>query len=337
MDFSYDDEQQALRDAVRGLVGKTYADHEHRRTMTAKEAPASTSSCGRGWPRWGCSGCPSPRPTVASAPARSRSASSARSWARVAAPEPYLGAVVVAGGLVAACGTAEQRQQVVAPLAGGERLPAFAHAEPGGRWTAEATASRPRGTARRWTLTGTKEPVPHGGTRRRPGRQRGTARRRHRGCSSSTRPRRRSPATPSTTAPAPPASTSTARPATPLGEPGRDLTAQHRDGARPRPRDGGQPGARRDAVGAAGDDRLPQEPQAVRRHPQHLPGPDVPGRRHVRLPRADPERRRLGDHGRRDRRRRRARRRGLPGRAADQPRRPATSARRRSSSTAASR
>ena len=37
MDFSYDDEQVALRDAVRGLVGKTYADHDHRRSVTADD------------------------------------------------------------------------------------------------------------------------------------------------------------------------------------------------------------------------------------------------------------------------------------------------------------
>ena len=70
--------------------------------------------------------------------------------------------MVVAGGLVAACGTAEQRQQVVAPLAGGEGLPAFAHAEPGGRWTAEARAVTATPDGDGWTLTGTKEPVPHG-------------------------------------------------------------------------------------------------------------------------------------------------------------------------------
>ena len=31
MDFTYDEEQQALREAVRGLVGKAYSDFENRR------------------------------------------------------------------------------------------------------------------------------------------------------------------------------------------------------------------------------------------------------------------------------------------------------------------
>ncbi|MDQ4052605.1 MAG: acyl-CoA dehydrogenase family protein, partial [Actinomycetota bacterium] len=37
MDFTYDDEQEALRDAVRGLVGKAYADYENRRRVVAEE------------------------------------------------------------------------------------------------------------------------------------------------------------------------------------------------------------------------------------------------------------------------------------------------------------
>ncbi len=47
----------------------------------SRTTPASTRSSGPRWPRWGCSACRSPRRTAASAPARSRSASSARSSA----------------------------------------------------------------------------------------------------------------------------------------------------------------------------------------------------------------------------------------------------------------
>ena len=37
MDFTYDDEQQALRDAVRGLLATAYADHEARRRTVADD------------------------------------------------------------------------------------------------------------------------------------------------------------------------------------------------------------------------------------------------------------------------------------------------------------
>ena len=37
MDFTYDDEQDALREAVRGLVGKAYSDYEKRRQTVASD------------------------------------------------------------------------------------------------------------------------------------------------------------------------------------------------------------------------------------------------------------------------------------------------------------
>ena len=46
------------------------------------------------------------------------------------APEPFLTSVVLAGGLVAAVGTDEQRAEVLGALAAGESVLAFAHAEP---------------------------------------------------------------------------------------------------------------------------------------------------------------------------------------------------------------
>ncbi len=37
MDFTYDEEQEALRDAVRGLLSKAYADYENRRRAVAED------------------------------------------------------------------------------------------------------------------------------------------------------------------------------------------------------------------------------------------------------------------------------------------------------------
>ena len=55
---------------------------------------------------------------------------------RVLAPEPFVEAVVLAGGLVAAVGTDEQSGEFLGGIAEGTTLPAFAHAEPGTRWSA---------------------------------------------------------------------------------------------------------------------------------------------------------------------------------------------------------
>ncbi len=161
MDFSYDDEQKALRDAVRGLVGKTYADHEHRRSVTAED-PGFDEQLWARMAEMGLLGLPFAEDDGGVGAGPVEIGIVCQELGAVAAPEPYLGAVVVAGGLVAACGTAEQRQQVVAPLAGGEGLPAFAHAEPGGRWTAEARSVTATRDGESWSLTGTKEPVLHG-------------------------------------------------------------------------------------------------------------------------------------------------------------------------------
>ena len=161
MDFSYDDEQKALRDAVRGLVGKAYADHEHRRTVTAED-PGFDEQLWARMAEMGLLGLPFAEDDGGVGAGPVEIGIVCQELGAVAAPEPYLGAVVVAGGLVAACGTAEQRQQVVAPLAGGDALPAFAHAEPGGSWTAEARAVTATRDGDAWSLTGTKEPVLHG-------------------------------------------------------------------------------------------------------------------------------------------------------------------------------
>ncbi len=162
MDFAYDDEQLALRDAVRGLVGKTYADHEHRRETT-KEAPGFDEKLWARMAEMGLLGLPFAEDDGGVGAGPVEIGIVCQELGRVAAPEPYLASVVMAGGLVAACGSPQQRAEVITPLAAGECVPALAHAEPGGRWSPEATAVTAQQDGETWTVTGTKEPVPHGG------------------------------------------------------------------------------------------------------------------------------------------------------------------------------
>ncbi len=161
MDFGYDDEQQALRDAVRGLVGKTYADHEHRR-QTTKEAPGFDEKLWARMAEMGLLGLPFAEDDGGVGAGPVEIGIVCQELGRVAAPEPYLAAVVMAGGLVAACGRPAQRAEIVTPLAEGELLPALAHAEPGRRWGPDASGVSASQDGDTWTLTGTKEPVPHG-------------------------------------------------------------------------------------------------------------------------------------------------------------------------------
>ena len=78
---------------------------------------------------------------------------------RVLAPEPYVESVVLAGGLVAEVGTAEQKAELIGALVSGESLLAFAGNEPGRRYAADAVAVTATRTGDEWRLTGTKEPV----------------------------------------------------------------------------------------------------------------------------------------------------------------------------------
>ncbi len=79
----------------------------------------------------------------------------AEEFGRVIAPEPFVEAVVLAGGLIAARGSEEQRKELLGGLSSGELVPAFAWSDPTG---GEAGV-----TVDGDTLTGVKEPVLNGG------------------------------------------------------------------------------------------------------------------------------------------------------------------------------
>jgi alkylation response protein AidB-like acyl-CoA dehydrogenase len=86
----------------------------------------------------------------------------AQELGRVLAPEPFLTSVVLSGGLVSAVGTDEQRSSVLEPLASGESVLALAHTEPGLPHAVSASAVTASASGAALTLSGTKEPVPHG-------------------------------------------------------------------------------------------------------------------------------------------------------------------------------
>lgn len=161
MDFTLDSEQLALRDAVRGLLGKAYGSIDARRDATGSD-PGFDEKVWSRLADMGVLALPFSEDDggVGAGPAEVMIV--AEEVGRVLAPEPFVEAVVLAGGLVAAQGTAAQRVELIGGLASGESLLAAALHEPGRHWSAGApdvTAS-PRGDG--WTLDGVKEPVPHG-------------------------------------------------------------------------------------------------------------------------------------------------------------------------------
>ena len=161
MDFTYDEEQQALGEAVRGLVGKAYADFENRRRVTAED-PGFDEKLWARLAEMGILGLPFREEDGGSGAGPVEVGIVAHEMGRVLAPEPYLTSVVLAGGVVAAAGSAEQRAEMLGALSAGELVLALAHAEPGSRWTASASAVTATASGDGWTLSGVKEPVPQG-------------------------------------------------------------------------------------------------------------------------------------------------------------------------------
>ncbi len=160
MDFTVDNEQNALREAVAGLLTRAYSG-DQRRTVT-REDPGFDEKTWAQLAEMGVLGLPFAEDDGGMGAGPVEVALVATEIGRVLAPEPFVESVVLAGGLVAAVGTAEQRAELLGPLAEGSSILAAALAEPAHRWSAAAhdvTASRDGDS---WTLTGVKEPVLNG-------------------------------------------------------------------------------------------------------------------------------------------------------------------------------
>jgi alkylation response protein AidB-like acyl-CoA dehydrogenase len=123
VDFTLDEEQAALRDAVRGLL-KGY-DAEHRRQVT-EDDPGFDEDLWKKYAEMGLLGLPFAEADGGMGAGPVEVAVVAEEVGRVLAPEPYVASVVLAGGLVAAAGSDEQRSELLGGLAAGERLLACA-------------------------------------------------------------------------------------------------------------------------------------------------------------------------------------------------------------------
>ena len=161
MDFTYDDEQKALREAVRGLANKAYAEFENRRKATA-EAPGFDEAQWARLAEMGVLGLPFSEDDGGVGAGPVEIGLVCQELGRVLAPEPFLASVVHAGGLVAAAGSPEQRADLLGRLAAGEIVLAAADTSPGGRWSSDAEGVTAAQDGSDWTLTGVRDPVPNG-------------------------------------------------------------------------------------------------------------------------------------------------------------------------------
>ncbi len=161
MDFALDPEQEALRDAVRGLLGKAYESSETRREVV-KEDPGFSEKTWSQLAEMGVLGLPFAEADGGMGAGPVEVSIVAEEMGRVIAPEPFVEVVVLAGGLVAAAGTDEQRADVLGRVADGQLVLAAALAEPGARWDLTGGDVKASRSGDGWTLSGVKEPVLHG-------------------------------------------------------------------------------------------------------------------------------------------------------------------------------
>lgn len=161
MDFTYDDEQKALREAVRGLATKAYGEFENRRRAVA-EAPGFDEAQWTRLAEMGVLGLPFSEEDGGVGAGPVEIGLVCQELGRVLAPEPFLASVVHAGGLVAAAGSPEQRADLLGRLAAGEIVLAAADTSPGGRWSSAAEGVTATVSGDAWALTGVRDPVPNG-------------------------------------------------------------------------------------------------------------------------------------------------------------------------------
>jgi alkylation response protein AidB-like acyl-CoA dehydrogenase len=130
MDFTLDEEQEALRDAVRGLL-KGYdpsVDAGRRRQVTAEDPGFDEALWGR-LAEMGLLGLPFTEADGGMGAGPVEVAVVCEEIGRVLAPEPYVASVALAGGLVAALGSDAQRAELLGGLSTGERILAYAEGE----------------------------------------------------------------------------------------------------------------------------------------------------------------------------------------------------------------
>lgn len=162
MDFELTDEQKLLRDTTRELLGRSY-DAEKRNAVTDTEQGWSPQV----WKQLaevGLLGLSFDEEDGGMGAGPVEVASVMTEIGRRLAPEPVLDAVLVPGGLIAAAGSTEQRRRILPDVSEGNLLLAFADREPGVRWPSTQVSTTAKKDGDAWTLTGTKNPVPHGGS-----------------------------------------------------------------------------------------------------------------------------------------------------------------------------
>jgi alkylation response protein AidB-like acyl-CoA dehydrogenase len=161
MDLSWSSEQQQLRDSVERWVTQSYP-FEARRKLIASELGFSRDNW-RQFAELGWLGAALPEEFGGIGGSAIETLIVMEAFGRGLVVEPYLPTIVLGAGLVAAAGSAAQKEALLGGVAEGKTLLAFAYAEPTSRYEPFNVQTRAAKTGSGYTLSGHKCVVLNGG------------------------------------------------------------------------------------------------------------------------------------------------------------------------------
>lgn len=157
MDFNYTEEQLALQDTLRRFIAKDYS-FEHRRAL-AKSADGFDRDAWKTFADFGILALPFAEDFGGLDGNAVDTMLVMEMLGRGLALEPYLSTVVLCGGLIRDAGSTAQKEQLLPAIAGGEKMLALAHFEPGARYELDNVAATATPSGKGWQLNGAKAVV----------------------------------------------------------------------------------------------------------------------------------------------------------------------------------
>jgi len=156
MNFDYTDEQNAIRDSLSKWAAQQY-DFDKRRAALASE-----DAWKRNWATFAELGllmAPLPEEYGGLGGGAIDVSVVAEEFGKALVVEPYIPTVVIGGGALKYAGGAAQKEEHLAAIAGGERVIAFAQAEPKSRWSLQDVSTSAKKDGAGYVLNGHKAVV----------------------------------------------------------------------------------------------------------------------------------------------------------------------------------
>ena len=156
MNFDYTDEQNAIRDSLSKWAAQQY-DFEKRRAALASEDGWKSN-----WATFtelGLLAAPLPEDFGGLGGGALDVSVVMEEFGKALVVEPYVPTVVIGGGALNYAGSAAQRDEHLTAIAGGERIIAFAQAEPKSRWALDDVSTSARKEGAGYAISGQKAVV----------------------------------------------------------------------------------------------------------------------------------------------------------------------------------